>query len=547
MMRCQKKLLCFVIFITGFVLFNNYHAAVESDLLAEQLAEELSIGNYPIVFVCSEQAFLMDPLITTKAEKLASQIGSDDSLYAQALKSICNEKTHRAKALIQTAEAQQKIAPARYCTVNALISFHEQDNKAAAEWIEKALKAIGPELERERATLFFDLGTLYWVIGKHVRAEECFRDAVLIYEKLRCDKSLAQSYGRMGDFYSRYKRNDPSQAIGAYLKAIEKLKTHDNKTALAECYYKLGWSFSCIGPSRHEEAIQYQLKALALYEELYNYENQVKCLIQMSHCYSPYKKYEEAILILNMGIDAAKKSTNLEGNLLLYSDLGEAYYENKQMNKASEAYEEAVILSEQIGDLHTIVRYSDRLAESCDAAGNLEKAVAMYEKSLQVRSQLSCIGETDLIFSRLGDLYQKLGQMGKAVEMHQKSLELLESEEGYIFFHSEKMARQYDKLSVLYQALREWDKAIEMYEKRLAIAPGLEYLDEEGDAEKCYQLCLIYKQKGNKVQVEKYCQKGKEYLRQFLEDYENHIPKDEADRLKRSIERFNDLAKELDK
>ena len=167
------------------------------------------------------------------------------------------------------------------------------------------------------------------------------------------------------------------------------------------------------------------------------------------------------------------------GNLgLAYSDLG-------QVDKAIEYYEQAMVIAREIGDRGGEGVRLGNLGNAYDSLGQMDKAIEYHEQAMVIAQEIGDRGGEGAELGNLGSAYDSLGQMDKAIEYLEQAM-VIAREIG----DRRGKGILLGNLGIAYRALGQVDKAIEYHEKALVIAQ--EIGDRRGEVAYLGNLGLSY-------------------------------------------------------
>jgi tetratricopeptide (TPR) repeat protein len=145
--------------------------------------------------------------------------------------------------------------------------------------------------------------------------------------------------------------------------------------------------------------------------------------------------------------------------------LGLAYSHLGQVEKAIEYYEQALVISREIGDRRNEGNHLGNLGSAYYHLGQVEKAIQYYEQALVIAREIGDRRGEGNALSNIGNAYRDLGQVVKAIEYHELAL-VIAREIG----DRRGEGSDLGNLGNAYYQLDQVDKAIEYYEQALVIA-----------------------------------------------------------------------------
>jgi len=158
-------------------------------------------------------------------------------------------------------------------------------------------------------------------------------------------------------------------------------------------------------------------------------------------------------------LDNPQSHSAVLGNLgLAYSDLG-------QVEKAIEYHEQALVISKEIGDRRGEGNHLGNLGLANSDLGQVEKAIEYYEQTLVISKEISYRRGEGNSLGNLGIAYSHLGQVEKAIEYYEQALVIskeIDDRRGE--------GNRFGNLGNAYSDLGQVEKAIEYYELSLVIS-----------------------------------------------------------------------------
>lgn len=267
---------------------------------------------------------------------------------------------------------------------------------------------------------YSNLGLLYKDQGDLDKAEEMYRKALTIDEKLNLKMEMATVYGNLGNLYLL--RGDLDTAEEMHKKALAIDESLGLEEEMAKHYSNLGSLYQTRGDL--DEAEELHNQAVAIYET--------------------FDRKEELAII--------------------YGNLGALYDTRGDSDKAEEMFQKALAIDEKLGIKKGMADQFGNLGILYKNRGDLDKSEGVYRKALAIYEELGFKNGMAIVYGNLGVLYDNRGDLDKAEEMIRRSLAInqeIGSKGG--------MAYQYINLGDLYKSRTEYSPAVEMYKKALAL------------------------------------------------------------------------------
>ena len=189
--------------------------------------------------------------------------------------------------------------------------------------------------------------------------------------------------------------------------------------------------------------------------------------------------YEQALAISQEIGDRCNEGTWL-GNL------GNAYYVLGQVERAIKYYEQALTISQEIDDRRGEGADLGNLGNAYFALGQVERAIKYYEQALAISQEIDDRRNRGTWLGNLGNAYTDLGQVERAIEYHELAL-AISREIGDRRGESADLGN----LGNDYYVLGQVERAIEYYEQALAIAR--EIGDKRGEGHWLNNLGVVFK------------------------------------------------------
>ena len=170
--------------------------------------------------------------------------------------------------------------------------------------------------------------------------------------------------------------------------------------------------------------------------------------------------------------------------------LGNYYLHLGSYSKAIDFYQQALIISRDIGDRGGEGNALGNLGLAYDSLGNYEKAIDFYQQQLTITREIGDRRGEGAALGNLGLAYDSLGNYEKAIDFHQQSL-VIKREIG----DRRGEGAALGNLGLAYDSLGNYEKAIDFHQQYLTIAR--EIGDRRGEGNALGSLGLAYHSLGN--------------------------------------------------
>lgn len=194
--------------------------------------------------------------------------------------------------------------------------------------------------------------------------------------------------------------------------------------------------------------------------------------------------YSDAITLLTQAAKAAKQRGNKQSQAAHLNNLGKAYLNLRQYQKAIENYQKVIELSKEIGDRHEKGNALGNLGIAYRNLGQYQKAIDYHQQYLEVSREIRNRQGEGIALGNLGSAYKNLGQYQKAIDYYEQQV-LITNEIG----DRRGKGNALRNLGNAYYSLRQYDNAIANYKQYLEISR--EIGDRKGVANSLYSLGLL--------------------------------------------------------
>ena len=186
-------------------------------------------------------------------------------------------------------------------------------------------------------------------------------------------------------------------------------------------------------------SLQSSQRALIIYRQIKDRNGEVISLGNIGYAYRELAQYQKAIDFFRQSLAISKQisgiactlnsiSTNCfeardaEGSML--DNLGLTYQNLGQYNKAIDFHQQSLAISKEIDDFYTEAVSLGNLGSVYNNLEQYQKALDFYKQSLAIVKQIGDRNMEAVLINNLGSVYLDLGQYNKAIDFSQQSLAL---------------------------------------------------------------------------------------------------------------------------
>jgi adenylate cyclase len=186
-------------------------------------------------------------------------------------------------------------------------------------------------------------------------------------------------------------------------------------------------------------------------------------------------QYEEAIVQYKdfldvQAIDKDKKNERIAG---CYESLGLCYYKLDKYSEAIDAFQSALDLQRETGDLESVASTLNNIGLNYKMRGNYDKAIEYYEQTVQIDEQLGKGNEIAKTFNNIGMVYRVWGKYDQAIDYFERSLRIKNS-----LNDQAGVSKSLNNMGLVYTEWKKYDQAILNFRESLKIEESLKNEDE---------------------------------------------------------------------
>lgn len=261
----------------------------------------------------------------------------------------------------------------------------------------------------------------------------------------------------------------PIEALSYTQKAMELSQKIQYKRGIAESYRNLGSIYSYYG-SYYLTVFNMQ-KAIDGYKELNDSIGLANCYISMGHMYRYLRNIPQEIAYHKLSFEIHSRLGDRERIGVTAHNLGESYFNNKELNKAKELTQKAIRINDSIHNIQVLSSCYKVMGKILLAENNLDEAEVYFKKILRIYDSLKDNSQkiaTIEAFTQLATIYKQ------QKNINQEEFYLQEAAQFVSEYKLTNYTRQiYLDLIELYTQINRKNKALEYTTKFRQVSDSL--------------------------------------------------------------------------
>jgi len=272
-------------------------------------------------------------------------------------------------------------------------------------------------------------GSVYLALGNHLEALARFQDALEISKQIDDPRGMIEAFHAMGLTYHLMGRF--ADALRYYGSALDVSQSSGYSLRdRAFTYQGIGAVYSSLGDL--DKALENYSEALRIFEELEDHRGLGLCYAMIGSVRISQRKYEIAESYFLSGIQFLEESGHRSDQAFVYINLGYLYKQLGKKEQALSSLQQALQMSEQMGNELLVTLASLHLGDTLLAAGDSVSALSYYEIA---RDKILVMGspfEAARVYTRIGQVYESNNQAHEAQEAYRQAIGFLEDTRGYM-------------------------------------------------------------------------------------------------------------------
>jgi len=187
--------------------------------------------------------------------------------------------------------------------------------------------------------------------------------------------------------------------------------------------------------------------------------------------------YQKAIEYYEQALVISREIGDRHADGIRRGNLGNVYMDLGQVEKAIEYYEQALVISREIGNRRGEGNRLGNLGNAYRDKGQVEKAIEYHEQALVISREIGDRRGEGADLGSLGIAYSDLWQVQTAKESHKQALEIAQ-EIGYRYLEVVELVYTGD----IFSDIGEFDNAVKFYNQAIAIADEIKNVQPQNEA-----------------------------------------------------------------
>lgn len=377
-------------FIEGNIAYSQYKDADAMSLFEEGYL--LSKQHYPAL--CPDFCI-----------KLAS-LYSYQALYIEA-------KKYLEDGLSCTKEVAKKIQ--LYTQLGNLHAKQQQYVKALNTYQKNIPLAQSIHSEIEVSNALLNIGNIHLSKNNRVLALEFYLKSAALKEKINDQEGLAILHQNIAAVYEKQDRYDKS--IDYYIKCQDYYTTTQDSASLAEIWVNIG--LINIAQKKYRSAIKLLNKALTTLQGYPNPEIILIAQLNLGFSYTELGDYQKSAYYLSLAKKTAIARKDAISLVSIHNLNGVNSFYLKDYQRSIQYYEEALLLSQEIGLLDKQKFALFGLYESNESLGNAKEALDWHKQYVSIKDSLYNTATSN----RLAELQEQYDSKQKEQDIKQLNIE----------------------------------------------------------------------------------------------------------------------------
>ena len=287
---------------------------------------------------------------------------------------------------------------------------------------------------------------------QYVNAIENLEQALNLYEDLGLSEDVIVSANYLARSYTESGRVDES--IPPHLLALALLRQLGDKKAIGDKEYEVGIA----------------------YDLLFNKINAESYLRQsVDTMYERHSDYANMIASLDELLRLTKKKGNKSEIAGVLNQLGLAYNNVEDFDRAMSYFNQSVSVAEGINDKKALSIYLNNIGNSYFSQKKYGTALEFYQRSLELKREIKFQSGEALTLHNMGNTHYRLQNTDMALELLTASMSI-----STLLRENDLIARNHFSLMQVHQFLKQYEKALAHYQEYIKLrVPGYQLAEDQ--------------------------------------------------------------------
>ncbi len=251
---------------------------------------------------------------------------------------------------------------------------------------------------------------------------KCGQQGLEMCAKLKWDRGIPWMYSDIGENY--WAKSDFPKALEYDLKALKIYETLNDKKNLAGALNDISAVYHA--QSDYPKALEYGLKALKIFEETGNKNGVSSTLVNIGAYYSAQANYPKALDYDFKALTVSVELGNKQLEAVITGNIGNLYYRQGDTAKKMEYDLKSLKMFEELGDKRNTARTLGNMGDIFRTQGNYRQALEYLSKALKINEDIgNRIGEVVNV-GNIGTLYNDQHNYREALEYLFRALKMAE-------------------------------------------------------------------------------------------------------------------------
>jgi tetratricopeptide (TPR) repeat protein len=242
--------------------------------------------------------------------------------------------------------------------------------------------------------------------------------------------NLATLYGKLAEIYTKRiargesadLEEDKQQAVDAFEEAIDRYRSLNKKSALANTLNKFG-NF-LFAQSRYKKAINVHQQSLEIQREIGDLQGEANSLGNLGNTYNSLGEYQQAINFIQQSLEIQREIGDRQGEANSLGNLGTAYGSLAEYQRVIDFQQQSLEIQREVGDRQGEAASLGNLGGTYQSLGEYQRAIDFQQQSLEIQREIGNRQGEATSLGNLGSTYRSLGEYQRAIDLYQQALEI---------------------------------------------------------------------------------------------------------------------------